>query len=229
MSEGPQLLEFFDKLQNSIPQYILGILPAIATIASTPESGLITKLLWLARCLGCPFTGLLYFCTTSSDPVAMSTYWLPSNYFIALDNKPLYRPVGHHAKKMQVGLNEKKILKGWNAEASVLDRLSAVVSLYYVSLGIVAAVYRVSIGPCIFDINSYVEWPYISLALSWTVPAVIVRIIKGSVVDKIQTNDLKECSIIVSDHPQIKSERIRTAIVALASVLAPWVAVILAY
>src|ERR1044072_7538948 len=104
MSEGPQLLEFFDKLQNSIPQYILGTLPAIATIASTPESGLITKLLWLARCLGCPFTGLLYFCITSSNPVAMSAYWLSSNYFvrdIALDNiqdnRTLYRPVGHHA------------------------------------------------------------------------------------------------------------------------------------
>src|ERR1044072_3212784 len=106
MSEGTEFLDFLDKLQNYIPQYILGTLPAIATIASTPESGLITKLLWVARCLGCPFTGLLYFCTTSSDPVAMSAYWLPSNDFrdIALDNKPLYRPVGHHAKKMQVGL-----------------------------------------------------------------------------------------------------------------------------
>ena len=107
MSEGTEFLDFLDKLQNYIPQYILGTLPAIATIASTPESGLITKLLWLARCLGCPFTGLLYFCITSSDPVEMSAYWLSSKYFIrdiALDiqdNKPLYRPVGHHAKKIE--------------------------------------------------------------------------------------------------------------------------------
>ena len=96
------------------------------------------------------------------------------------------------------------------------------------SLGIVAAAYA-TIGPCMFNSGSYVGWPQISIALSWTVPAVIVRIIKGRVVNKIQTKDLKERSIILSDHPQIKSERIRTAIVALGSVLAPWVTIVLAY
>jgi hypothetical protein len=234
---APQLLQFFDKLQQPIPQYVLGTLPAIATIASTPESGLITKLIWLARCLGCPFTGLFYFCIISSDPIAMSTYWLPSKYFIRditldniQDNRNLCRPVGHHAKRMQAGPKEKEILKSWNAEASVLDRLSSLVSIYYMSLGIMAGIYRAAIGPCMYT-STYVEWPYISFALSWTLPAICIRILKGNVVDKVQTKDLEESRIIVSDLPysRIKAERIRTAIVALASIIIPWSTVILAY
>src|SRR4051794_25602049 len=180
----PKLLKLLDKLQNLIPQYVLGTLPAIATIAATPENGLCAKLIWLARCLSCPFTGLFYFCNIECDPVAMSTYWLPSSYFVQDDGRAIYyRPVGHHAKDIQPNPEVRRILESWSAEASVLDRLSSVVSVYYILLGAIAGLYRAKTGPCMYN-NSYEEWPYVSLALVWTLPAICVRIKKGRIVDK---------------------------------------------
>jgi hypothetical protein len=223
----PQLLKYLDKLQNPIPQYVLGTLPAIATMGATPKNGMFAKLTWLARCLSCPFTGLFYFCNIKSDPVAMSTYWLSSDHFIQDEEVILYRPVGHHAKDIQPGPEEKKILESWNAEASILDRLSSVVSVYYILLGIMAGIYRASTGPCMHN-NSYVEWPYIPLALIWTLPAICVRIKVGRVVDKMLPERLTN-GIIVSNHPSLRAKRIETLITALASIILPWIAVIPAY
>src|ERR1044071_2007056 len=140
-----QWLKYLEELHNPIPQYVLGTLPAIATMGATPKNGLIKKLEWLSRCLGCPFTGLFYFCVIRTDPIAMSTYWLSSDCFIQdlssdcfIQDRRIvhYRPVGHHAKVIQPGPNEKKVLESWYAEASVMDRLSSVVSVYYIILGV---------------------------------------------------------------------------------------------
>jgi hypothetical protein len=231
MSEysDPQLLIYLVKIQNPIPQYVLGTLPAIATIGATPKSGLVAKLTWLARCLGCPFTGLFYFCNIKSDPVAMSAYWLPSDHFVQDEEIIRYRPVGHHAKVIQPNPKKKKILESWVAEASVLERLSSVVSIYYILLGVILGIFRPITDSCIPN-NAYEEWPYIPLALIWTLPAICIRVKVGRVVDKVFPERLALLDgIIVSDHPSLKAQRIRTFFTALASIILPWVVIIPAY
>src|ERR1044071_9899115 len=97
----------------------------IATIGPVPYNGLMKKLLWMARCLGCPFVGLFYFCNIGNDPLTMSAYWIPSTYFVDGDGNNLRRrPFGHHAKRIQPN----PVLTEWVAEASILDRLSSLVS-----------------------------------------------------------------------------------------------------
>ncbi|CAG8649354.1 24857_t:CDS:2, partial [Gigaspora rosea] len=58
------------------------LLPAILTLGSTPYESLLAKFLWFLRCLGCPFTGLYYFCNIEGNPIEMSAYWLESKNFI---------------------------------------------------------------------------------------------------------------------------------------------------
>src|SRR4051812_13604379 len=80
--------------------------------------------------------------------------------------------------------------------------------------------------------NPYnVEWPYIPLALIWTLPAICVRIIMGRVVDKVLPESL-ESGIIVRNHLSpsvVKTKRIGALITCLASVAFSWPAVIVAY
>lgn len=87
MAPEPALLTAIHILQNPIPQYVLGTLPAIAIMGTTPRDKLSSKLSWVLRCLGCPFTGLFYFCNIGNSKVEMSAYWLKAENFIQHDDK----------------------------------------------------------------------------------------------------------------------------------------------
>ncbi len=81
--------------------------PAVATIGTAPYNGLIQKLLWIFRCLCCPFTRLFYFCNIKSDPIAMCAYWFSTKHFVHAHGNNVqgnfqgdqieYRPFGHYA------------------------------------------------------------------------------------------------------------------------------------
>ncbi|RIB24453.1 hypothetical protein C2G38_2069984 [Gigaspora rosea] len=191
MAAEPGLLTAIHRIQNPIPQFALGSLPAMATIGTTPHDSLLEKFLWFMRCLGCPFTGLFYFCNIKNDPIAMGTYWLSSEYFKVEDetedenmigagieiieneriirvrdenkNTLNIRPVGHHAIKIKPNETQDGIIKDWIA---LLDRLSSLVSAYYILVGIFAGIFKAA-GPCMSD-SSLQDWPYIPLLLIWT-------------------------------------------------------------
>src|ERR1043165_8131247 len=109
-------------------------------MGSSLDSGLFRKLLWVIRCLGCPFVGLFYYCNVDNDPVKLCAYWLPAENFVEVDGeKPVkYRPVGHHAKEIDPDQHQREIMGRCVAEASVLDRLSSLASAYYIFIGIFA-------------------------------------------------------------------------------------------
>ncbi|CAJ0919960.1 17563_t:CDS:2 [Entrophospora sp. SA101] len=87
-----------------------------------------------------------------------------------------YRLFGWHAKQMELTSEQEECMKVCVAEASILDRLSYVVSIYYIVVGIFAGIVR-AIGPCIKE-----EWPYIPLVLAWTLPAICRKAVGGIVV-----------------------------------------------
>ncbi|CAG8769610.1 15075_t:CDS:1, partial [Gigaspora rosea] len=184
----------------------------------------------------------------------MGTYWLSSEYFKVEDetedenmigagieiieneriirvrdenkNTLNIRPVGHHAIKIKPNETQDGIIKDWIA---LLDRLSSLVSAYYILVGIFAGIFKAA-GPCMSD-SSLQDWPYIPLLLIWTLPAIYVRIRNGKVVNKVLPKRLENEKINVKNYNQgkIKSKRAHVAITALASVALPWLAVIIAY
>src|SRR5262245_16035825 len=88
-------------LLRPIPQYVLGCLPAIATVGASPMEGFLSKLMWMMRCLGCPFSGLYYNTVTKNDRTSLCIFWLSVEHFEIIiessdDNgvKILHRPIG---------------------------------------------------------------------------------------------------------------------------------------
>ncbi|RIB24389.1 hypothetical protein C2G38_2070119 [Gigaspora rosea] len=298
------LLTIFNILQNPVPQYVLGSLPAILTIGTTPHETLLAKFLWFVRCLGCPFAGLFYFCSIESNSIEMSAYWLESKKFIRKNNKSKIeddendyndddkdedkdddkddddddddneddekdnynkfieessknttnketkividnkdeinikikgkieqdypRPFGHHSMKLKLNKSQKRILKDWIAEASLLDRLLLGVSAYYILVGIVAGISKAA-GPCTDD-KSLQDWPYIPMLFIWTLPVIYVRIRKGKVVSKVLPKRLKNRIIVVKYNTEIaKTKRNWVFVIFCVSLFLPWLAVIIAY
>ncbi|CAG8486262.1 7923_t:CDS:2 [Cetraspora pellucida] len=225
MSQWP-VLSLLQKFQNPVPQFVLGCLPAVAIIGATPEKGFMNKILWMMRCLGCPFTGLLYVLTvlTAKDKdVSMFAYWLPSNKF-----NTSKRPFGWHAKKISIistttikeCIEKASVL----AEASVLERLSSAVSAYYVIVGILSGIYR------IFGPSACNDWPYVSVLLSWTMIALLMRAFYGKLIVKSPNcafND--KINVDVTDE---RVKRVGYAIIIIAvflSTIFPWISVFIAY
>ncbi|CAG8472149.1 9506_t:CDS:2 [Ambispora leptoticha] len=242
-----QLLDFVRNLLNPVPQYVLGSLPAIATIGAAPMEDFFQKIMWVFRCLGCPFIGLFYTCNIPSDETAI--FWLPKRCFRGVeidrhDNSTIikeipYKPVGHHAMLLIMPeFNQRfvreleanaRVLQGLDecvANASVLERFSSLVAAYYISVGIIAAIARV-FGPVVCE-----DWPYIPLLLAWTLPAIYRRIIHGRLLVRDPNKRLGDNIIYVRefDHIQDKeSIHIRVVITAIASITVPWTTIILAY
>ncbi|CAB5197052.1 hypothetical protein RhiirA5_424366 [Rhizophagus irregularis] len=227
------IVDFLRTLQDPAPQYVLGCGPAVATIGASPESGLINKLLWLLRCLGCPFTGLFYACVCN-DPITMSIYWLTSDHFMKDENILPYRPLGHYIMKITVDEQDDdviKLLEECIAEASVLDRLSSLASAYYIFLGIITGLIKaMRIGqPCPKE-----DWPYLPLALAWTLPAIYKRVYGGRMVVNDPRDRLKDMHLVVSDlkHRESHKRSARVAqvmIILLFSIIIHWISVLLAY
>ncbi|RIA85798.1 hypothetical protein C1645_781140 [Glomus cerebriforme] len=225
------LTKFVRSLQDPAPQYVLGCLPAIATIGAAPDNGLINKLLWIFRCLGCPFTGLFYSCNINSDPISMSTYWLASDQFIKNGNKIPFRPVGHYSMEIAAKEQDEIVIKLLNeciAESSVLDRLSSLASAYYIFVGVLAGITKaIRIGPCTEE-----DWPYLPLALAWTLPAIYKRVFGGKMVVNDPRNTLRDMLIIVRELPHNKKSAQDAQVLitfVLFSLMIPWISVLLAY
>src|SRR5438128_12562360 len=75
-------------LQNPVPTYLLGTLPAILTIGAAPFSSLKLKFMHIFTTLACPFIGLFYFANINNgkdenkeDVVDVCAYWLNNNRF----------------------------------------------------------------------------------------------------------------------------------------------------
>ncbi|CAB4373756.1 hypothetical protein RhiirA5_499088 [Rhizophagus irregularis] len=226
------LTKLIRTLQDPAPQYVLGCIPAIATIGAAPDKGLTNKLLWILRCLGCPFTGLFYACGICNDPITMSTYWLTSEHFMKDGKKLPYRPFGHyHTIKIADEQAEViKLLKECIAESSALDRLSSLASAYYILLGIFSGLTKaIRIGPCTGE-----DWPYLPLALAWTFPAIYKRVSGGRMVVKDPRDRLKDMHVVVHDlnfHESHKrsAQVAQIMIILLFSIVIPWTSVLLSY
>src|SRR5205823_6751648 len=85
------------------------------------------------------------------------------------------------------------IVKGCAAEASILDRLSSFVSIYFILVGILSGIGR-TFGPCVWE-----DWPLIPPALAWTLPAVFKRFYGGIIVVHDPKNKLDGDRIEVED------------------------------
>jgi len=59
MSQNP-VIEVIRKLQDPMPQYVLGLIPVIVTLGTAPFNHLKYKLTYVFRCLGAPYTGLFF-------------------------------------------------------------------------------------------------------------------------------------------------------------------------
>ncbi|CAB4406898.1 unnamed protein product [Rhizophagus irregularis] len=237
-------IHIISKLLNPIPQYVLGCLPAIAIIGTSPKGKFAEKLTWVLRCFGCPFTGLLYSYNVGKDEVKLCIYWLSSEYFqIEVENvenkqegqlqlKQLdHRPVGVYAMSVKEDQDKsyKDIIKRCTARASVLERLSSLVSIYYIVVGVIAAISRTT------GQFSCEDWPYISLLLSWTIPAVFKRAFSGTLVVKdpnveFAASQEQEKIIMEPVSGSYKKQKFFTvSLVAFVSMVYPWITVFLAF
>lgn len=234
-------------LEDPAPQYVLGCIPVIVTIGTAPDNGLGNKILWILRCLGSPFTGLFYVLNVKSDPISTTTYWLSSDRFKEDGKTISFRPFGHHAKEIYLSDQDPQVIQSLEeciAEASPLDRLSSLASAYYVFVGIFAGITKaMNIGHCIGE-----DWPYLPLALAWTLPAVYKRVIGGRMVvrdprerleklekdpnERIEKSENKSY-IVVRDIPDhVKNPKDASIFVitfVLFSLIIPWTAVPLAF
>ncbi|CAG8745241.1 23863_t:CDS:1, partial [Dentiscutata erythropus] len=220
-------------IQNPIPQYVLVCLPAAATIGTSPYSSLKKKMFWLLRCLGCPFTGLFYSCNTADNTITKCIYWLSSKHFRTKgeesNSSPFCRPVGHFSMIVDPTEEQKERMGHCVSNPTLLERISSGVSFYYICAGMFVGISRI-IGPC-----SEEDWPYIPLALAWTLPAVVKRIRGAKIVIKDPRKELQENEqILVFKHPETdvddkNNTDAHVFITALASIVIPWIVVLLAY
>src|SRR5581483_1825648 len=188
------------------------------------DHGLIKKLFWILRCFGCPFVGLFYFCNIKNDET-MVAYWLTSDSFVKNGKVIPRRPFGHHAMELLPTSDQAIRIRHCIAEASILDRFSSLASAYYVFAGIVIGITRVIIS-CVHG-----DWPFISLALAWTVPAIYARIFRGKVVIKDPKNLLQDDRIEVRelDSGALNVQRRKVALTAAFSIIIPWISIINAF
>ena len=160
-------------MHEPLPQYILGYLLAIVTIGTAIYDHLILKLIWIFWCLGYPFTEIFYFCNLENDTTAICIYWITSDFFIEKDRGSSlsfsveegyiipYRPIGHHARAIELILIQVECMSECIAEAFVLDKLASFILACYILIGIFAEIAR-AVGSCYRN-----EWSYVPLALSW--------------------------------------------------------------
>ncbi|CAI2173613.1 2987_t:CDS:2 [Funneliformis geosporum] len=198
-------LQILRKLLNPLPQYVLGCFPAIAIIGESPMSKFTEKFTWVLRCLGCPFSGLFYSLNVGNKEVSRCIYWLSVDYFKVKKDmeisyqKPQYRPF---------------------AKASVLERLSSLVSAYYIVVGVTAGI-SMTTGPIVCE-----GWAYIPLLLSWTFPAIWKRGFSGILVVKDPKKVFENTKIYLDGYStdEIRtSKRATVTMTALLSIVYPWI------
>ncbi|KAF0425633.1 hypothetical protein F8M41_006309 [Gigaspora margarita] len=231
------VLNFLHRLQNPVPQFVIGCLPAIAIIGASPEKGFKKKLFWILRCLACPFTGIFYTLIIENKEESIFAYWLPSERFISdNDERVQYMPFGYHAKKILTPTDaQQECINVCIAEASILERISSLASAYYIAVGVVSGVARV------YTPSSCTDWPYVSVLLAWTFVIIYKRFICGKFVAKSPNETVKEFidtkkilfdeQIRVKDLSKCDLKRKRTLVIliGLISIFFPWLSVLLAH
>ncbi|CAG8601662.1 8155_t:CDS:1 [Diversispora eburnea] len=223
-------MEILNKLQEPIPQYVSGTFPAIATIGAAPFNSFRAKLLWIFRILGCPFTGLTYFCNVkNNDPLAMCAYWLPSENFEKEDGKKIpYRPFGHYAMELSPESEQYRKINECVAKSSVLERLGSLATAYFILVGTITAIAKLA---RVSDRDNCSDWTYLPILLSWTLPAIVIRTIKGKIVVFDPSVKLVNEKIIASklSSGMRSDSRAHILITAVASITIPWITVAIAY
>ncbi|CAG8730222.1 16813_t:CDS:2, partial [Dentiscutata erythropus] len=199
------------KFQYPLPQYVLGCLPALAVIGEIPTRGLWPKIQWIFRCLG----------LLDKEYFARGTHSIP------------FRPVGVHSMKFEPTESQSKAFSEAVAETSVLERLSSLISAYYILVGWAMAILKIVVTQKCND------WPYIPISLTWTLPVIYKRAVYGRLVfkdvtvelNKLGQNDKDEMIIQVSplEPHDLTKKRVLVAIAAFISIVVPWGAVLTAY
>jgi hypothetical protein len=115
------------------------------------------------------------------------------------------------------------------ATASVLERLSSLISVYYIIVGVIAGISRAT-----GTIHHCEGWPYIPLLLSWTIPAILRRAFSGNLVVKDPNDEFKNgdarVEITMNEDPKRKiHKRFTVMSIALMSITYPWITVLMAY
>ncbi|CAG8722358.1 12342_t:CDS:2, partial [Dentiscutata heterogama] len=145
------------------------------------------------------------------------------------NSSPFCRPVGHYTMVVDPTTEQKERMGHCVSDPTLLERISSGVSFYYICAGIIVGISRI-IGPC-----SEEDWPYIPLAMAWTIPAVLKRIRGGKIVIKDPRKVLLENEqIFVKKHLETdiddkNNTDAHVFITALASIVFPWIVVLLAY
>ncbi|CAG8582901.1 11807_t:CDS:1 [Dentiscutata erythropus] len=213
------MITLLNQIQNPIPHYLVGALPVIITLGTTPHSGIKAKLQRLFLCLGCPFIGLLYFCNVSNNKTEMCTYWLKAECFYEDHKKKiqndqemlqndfyeqqndlekqggqgeytsLARPMGFHTKIICPNAKQESILDLCVEEASLIDRFSSLISAFYIIFGIAGGITILFENPCSYD-SSYQDWPFITTLFIWTLPVITFRSYYGRVVFRIPKREI---------------------------------------
>ncbi|CAG8800365.1 20840_t:CDS:2 [Cetraspora pellucida] len=199
MTDFPQVAH---RLLEPIPQYVLGCLPAIAIAGASPMNTFIEKLVWMLRCLGCPFIGVFYSVNIGGKEEPRCLFWLPVEYFATSEGEnPPYRPVGLYTMKLKENNDIKEHVNRCTAKASVLEKFSSIISMYYIVVGILAGISRTT-GSHICE-----DWPYIPLLLSWTLPALCRRIFSGNLVVKDPKIEFRNITITMEEAPDIRRHK----------------------
>ncbi|CAG8710264.1 4143_t:CDS:1, partial [Racocetra persica] len=175
-------LKLIRTLLEPIPQYVVGCLLAITIVGASPSNKLRYKLIWLFRCLSCPFIGVFAAINIGGDELSRCIFWLLPKYFVikGTSTSPEYRPVGFYTMKVSENQDKafRKKIELCTAKALVIERFSTLVSVYYIIVGIIAGVSRV------LETVLCQDWPYISILLSWTISALCRRAFSKNLVVK---------------------------------------------
>ncbi|CAG8684809.1 7245_t:CDS:2, partial [Funneliformis caledonium] len=122
-----EMAETILALYKIIPEYVLGSLPVIAIMGDSPYRVLDALLMDSFTPSTLEYTNNEE--ETNDKEITKGT-----------DRHPKYRPFGFHAMKLNIEKN--KIIKEYvvlcTAKASVLERLSSLVSAYYIMIGLTA-------------------------------------------------------------------------------------------
>lgn len=237
-----------------IPQYVIGRLPVIFTIGTTPIDGFYIKIYRILVCIGCPIVGLYYFCNISKNPIAEVVYWLSFDKYENINNilnnentqlidmenhseneeitnneilmeEPIY--IFYNFKVIQVLIknNIYRNLKKNIIEASILERLSLLFPIYYIIIGIISGLVR-AFGPC-----STTDWPYTPLLLIWTIPVIWNRGYKGKIVAIDPNSNISDNSIKIEDVNEHTGNNINIHLVFITifTTITHWLVICLAY
>ncbi|CAG8662144.1 1465_t:CDS:1 [Dentiscutata erythropus] len=223
MSDFSQIIHNFSE---PIPQYVLVCLPAIAIAGASPANMFTKKLMWILRCLGCPFIGIFYSVNVGSSPESRCLFWLPADKFTN-DGKVLsYRPFGVYAMRLEDNPVVKEYVDRCTAKTSDLERLSSIIPMYYIIIGVLDGISRAA-GSVACD-----DWPDIPLLLSWTIPALWRRISSGNLVVKDPKKEFEKFreKIIMNVEPGNRGYKpFNVFLTAFISILYPWITILLTY